>query len=396
MRMFESVNLKSNETISQVMDKYKNDSRDNKLNLCIGVYQAEGSDGYDLPVVLEASKEILAKNTKHKELMTILGSEAYRSSIKKLIFPTMFENEYSISVIQTLGASGAIYLALKILQTYNKTKTVWLSQPGWDNHIEIALATGVSPKFYSYGESNLSFNVTKIVDDLSDAVPGDILIVQGCCHNPTGLDPTTSEWKFIAKFAAEKKLNVIIDHAYFGLAKGLVDDQGVIETFLKYCPHIFVASSFSKSLALFSERVGALSFITKKAEDVIKFEQLIRREIRSSYSMPPSYGSNIVTTVINNPELYKQWQEDLDSIRVTLSNRKDQLVQSLKDKGLINVIINKEGNGMFVLLDITPLQVSTLIDKYGIYVLNSGRLSLASLQSVDIPRVTSALSQVCE
>lgn len=382
--MFETISAAPDDAILGLTEQFYNDSRSNKINLGIGVYTDDTGSTPILNSVKNAEK-ILIKNEQTKNYLSIEGIADFAHYTQILLFgesSNIIHNNLARTA-QTPGGTGALRIAADFLANQkNNTKRVWISNPSWPNHRNIFLAAGLNVYEYPwYNSENHSLNFNKLLSSLQSQVKaGDIVLFHSCCHNPTGVDPTIEQWKNLATLSKINHWLPLFDFAYQGFANDLEKDAQGLRLFSKYNQEMIVASSYSKNMGLYNERVGALTIIAQTTMIADKVFSHIKATIRTNYSNPPFHGAAIVTTILSNEELRAIWHYELTIMRSRIRQMRQLFVSTLLKKGLKKdfSFINSQ-NGMFSYIDLTKKQVIRLREEFGIYVLNSGRLNIASM-----------------
>ena len=389
--MFSIENTIKLDPIAEISSQIAKDTRANKMNLCLGYFESEINKTTGFTVL--NSPDVSIQDEGNIDF-SILGENTFRREIASLLsFQT--SNQHYQSVVQTIGASGGIWLIFSLLKRFEQCRRVWFSCPTWGNHIEIAKNTNLDFSYYHYSlDENGELDFDLMLKDISQIESGDILLIQGCCHNPLGVDLRIEQWEILAILAREKKVSVVVDFAYMGLAHGIEQDKNILLPLHKHLNYFFVVNSFSKSLGLYAERLGSLTCFARDQEVVKGFEIYAKRIVRSSYSMPPQNIAKKVAKVIGSYELSTIWYDELTQLSNSLYMRKRVLLEALCAVGLDNLVINQKSNGMFINLNLTTLEISELAEKYAIYILENGRLSLACLQLLDISRLVEALKMI--
>jgi aspartate/tyrosine/aromatic aminotransferase len=227
--------------------------------------------------------------------------------------------------------------------------------------------------------------------------PGDAVLLHACCHNPTGVDPTTAQWQEIAKVIAEKQLLPLIDFAYQGFGSGLREDAAAIAEILNHCDEAVVCSSFSKNFGLYSERVGALAMVSKNAQSAAAVQSQMKRLIRSNYSNPPRHGAAVVATILDDADLTKTWHTELDQMRMRIKDLRHRFVEAMKTAGNghdFSFLLNQ--NGMFSFSGLNPMQVDELRTQHSIYIVGSGRINVAGMRESRMEQLCDAIAKVME
>ncbi|MGP1931234.1 MAG: amino acid aminotransferase [Arsenophonus sp. ET-YP4-MAG3] len=395
--MFENIVSASADPILGLAESFNADPRKQKINLGIGVYKDESGKTPILTSVKKAEKYLLEKEVT-KNYLAINGISEFSNLTQQLLFgknhPIIAENRVRTS--QTLGGTGALRITAEFIAKYTPTKRVWISQPTWPNHENILKAVGLKICRYNYydiNEHNLNF--TGMLTSLEDAKPGDVLLLHGCCHNPTGVDPTQEQWEILSTFANKKHLLPVFDFAYQGFAKGIKEDTKSLHIFINKNPEIIIANSYSKNFSLYNERVGGCTIITNNSNQAERAVSQIKSIIRANYSNPPSHGASIVTTILSDKLLKKEWIEELTNMRKRIQRMRQLFVNILKEKNAKKdfSFINKQ-NGTFSFSGLNEEQVTQLRKKYAIYMINSGRINIAGLTLENIVPLCKAIIDV--
>lgn len=380
--MFENITAAPADPILGLADVFNADERTNKINLSVGIYKDENMTTPILNCVKKAEL-FLFENEKSKTYLPIEGLATFNTATQKLILgeeSTLILNNY-VRTAQAPGGTGALRVMADFLSNKTNIRRIWISNPTWPNHRNIFHSTGMVIKEYRYyNEQHHNLDFDALVEDLSHATVGDAVLFHGCCHNPTGIDPTPEQWKILSDLALQKGWLPIFDLAYQGFGQGITEDVLGIRLFADNQPELLIASSYSKNFGLYNERVGALTLITKNADIADKTFSQIKTIIRSNYSNPPSHGASIVSHILNDAEMKEEWLEELTVMRQRIYRMRQLFVKTLQDKGSQYdfSFIGKQ-NGMFSFSGLTENQVLALRDNYGIYIVNSGRINIAGM-----------------
>ncbi|PAV01167.1 aromatic amino acid aminotransferase [Arsenophonus sp. ENCA] len=380
--MLENIIAAPADPILGLAESFNADPRKQKINLGIGVYKDESGKTRILSSVKKAEKYLL-DNEVTKNYLAISGIAEFATVTQTLLFgnnhPIIAENRARTS--QAPGGTGALRIAAEFIAKQTSAQRVWISQPTWLNHQNVFKAAGLTCCHYNYYDAekhNLDF--AGMLSSLEDAKPGDVLLLHGCCHNPTGIDPTPEQWEILSTLAAEKNLLPVFDFAYQGFAKGLDEDAQGLRIFTNKNPEIIIASSYSKNFGLYNERVGACTIVTNNSEQAERAFSQIKSIIRANYSNPPAHGAAIVTTILSDEFLKKEWIEELTTMRQRIQRMRQLFVNTLQEKGVKQdfSFISKQ-NGMFSFSGLNEEQVTQLREKHAIYAISSGRINVAGL-----------------
>jgi aspartate aminotransferase len=381
--------------------RYVADSRQNKVDLGIGAYRDENGKPWVLPSVRAAEKAIQADPEFNHEYLPIQGYGPFVSAAAKVILgedsPAI--REARLVSVQSLSGTGALHVAAKFIKKfYTKSQTVYMSQPTWANHFQVFESLGLKTATYSYWENDTkSLDLKGYLRDIEAAPEGSVFLLHACAHNPTGLDPTKEEWTQILNALKKKNHLPLFDSAYQGFASGsLENDAWAVREGVKLLETpILVCQSFAKNVGMYGERVGAFHLVLPSPENKDAILSQLQVFTRSELSNPPAYGAKIVAKVLTTPALRKQWEDDL----VTMSQRihkqrlalRDLLVK-LRTPGNWDHIVKQQG--MFSFTGLTKEQVARLESKHAVYLVSSGRASVAGLNENNVELVAKAIDEV--
>lgn len=395
--MFEKITAAPADPILGLGEAFKADERSNKVNLGIGVYKDAAGQTPVVKAVKEAEKRLLdSENTKN--YLTIDGVAAFNEETQKLLFGADSDiiRERRAKTAQSLGGTGALRVAAEFIKRQTNAKNVWISTPTWPNHNAIFQAVGMNIRDYRYyNKATHGLDWDGMIEDLSQAEAGDVVLLHGCCHNPTGIDPTPEQWETLAKMSAEKGWLPLFDFAYQGFANGLEEDAAGLRAFAKLNKELLIASSYSKNFGLYNERVGAFTLVAADEETAAKAFSQVKTIIRTLYSNPAAHGANAVAIVLKDEGLKAQWMAELDEMRDRIKAMRQQFVSLLKEKGAqqdFDFII--EQNGMFSFSGLTPEQVDRLKDEFAIYAVRSGRINVAGITADNIDYLCESIVKV--
>ncbi|WP_100753590.1 amino acid aminotransferase [Vibrio salilacus] len=380
--MFEKVVAAPADPILGLTEEFKKDPRAEKINLGVGIYKNEQGETPVLATVKKA-ETALVETEKTKSYLTIEGTAEYGLAVQKLLFGTDAEivSAKRAKTAQAPGGTGALRVAGEFIKRQLGDVKIWISNPTWANHNGVFTAAGIETAQYSYYNANTQDkDFSAMLADLDKAAPGDIVLLHGCCHNPTGIDPTAEEWEALAKLIANKKLLPLFDFAYQGFAKGVEEDAAGLRIFAKHNKEILVASSFSKNFGLYNERVGAFTLVAESADVATTAFSQVKAIIRSIYSNPPAHGSAVVTHILNNPTLRAEWEQEVKEMRDRIQAMRELFVTTLKEQGVdADFSFIERQNGMFSFSGLSKEQVNRLKDEFAIYIVGSGRISVAGM-----------------
>lgn len=395
--MFENLQPAPPDPILGLTEAFQRDANPQKVNLGVGVYRDSQGRTPTLACVRAAEARLLEQDIP-KTYLPITGDPAYGAHVQRLLFGPEHDvvtQRRAVSA-HTPGGTGGLRVAADFIRTHHPQASVWLSDPTWANHVNVFGAAGLPVKRYGYYHPETKrLDFDRMMRDLMAATADDVVLLHGCCHNPTGIDPTPDQWTALKRLQEEKGFLPLFDIAYQGLGDGLTEDVAGLHTFVDPDQRLIVASSFSKNFGLYSERVGAVTLVGTSEVEAELFAGHLKRSIRFNYSNPPRHGAAVVTTVLNDPALESQWQQELGEMRGRIQSVRQQLVEGLKRAGAttdFSFIV--EQRGMFSFSGLTQEQVQTLRDKFAIYIVGSGRINVAGLTPDNLNYVCEAIAEV--
>jgi aspartate aminotransferase len=392
--MFDSVSLAPPDPILGIAEEYRADTRPDKVNLTIGVYQDEHGRTPVLNCVKEAER-ILCESEHTKGYLAIEGLAGFRERTAELVLGDCVAPE-RIVALQTPGGTGALKVAADFLRKNFGPIRIWVSSPSWPNHQGVFASAGLQVSNYPYlAPDKTSLDLSAILGTLeSEGRPGDVVCLHGCCHNPSGIDPSPEQWQAIAEVAAKKQLLPLIDFAYQGFGEGLDEDRVGLRAIAKLHPEFLVCNSFSKNFGLYSERVGGLLCVCESADRVVNVSSSFRQVVRTNYSNPPRHGGAVIATILSDARLCGQWKAELETMRKRILEMRVQFVNGMAAIGCstdFSFLLRQRG--MFSFSGLNPMQVDWLRTQKGIYIVGSGRINVAGLTPGNLPALTQALSE---
>lgn len=393
---FDHLELAPADPILGLTDAFKADTNPDKVNLGVGVYQNENGVTPVLKCVKEAEKILLETETS-KSYLPITGHPEYGRLTRELLFGanSALVSDGRAVTCHCPGGTGALRIACDFIYQQHIASRVWISDPTWGNHFQIAEAAGLKTERYPYYDRvNHSLAFDRMIDTLEQANEGDVVILHACCHNPTGIDPTPEQWETLAQFLARKKLLPLVDFAYQGFGQGIEQDAYGLRKILECNSEVLIASSFSKNFGMYNERVGALTVVSPTKDIGVKVASQVKLAIRCAISNPPAHGEKVVITVLSNPDLRALWEKELDEMRERMRRMRVLLASKLKEVGAGDFDFIVEQNGMFSFSGLTKEQVEKLRADFGIYIVGSGRMCVAGINDKNIDYLAKAIASV--
>ena len=380
--MFEKITAAPADPILGLTDIFRADARPNKINLGIGVYKDETGKTPVLTSVKKAEQYLLENETT-KHYLGIEGIPAFASCTQELLFgkESPIVTARRARTAQTPGGTGGLRVAADFIANQTSAKRIWISNPSWPNHKNVFSAVGLEVLEYAYYDAaNHALDFDGLLNSLKQAQAGDVVLFHGCCHNPTGIDPTAEQWAQLAELSVANGWLPLFDFAYQGFANGLEEDAQGLRIFAAKHQELIVASSYSKNFGLYNERVGACTIVAADAETADRAFSQVKAAIRANYSNPPSHGAAVVATILGNDALRAMWEQELTDMRQRIHRMRQLFVNTLQEKGAqqdFSFIIQQ--NGMFSFSGLTKEQVLRLREEFGVYAVNSGRVNVAGM-----------------
>jgi aromatic-amino-acid transaminase len=395
--LFGAIEMAPRDPILGLNEQFQADPNPTKVNLGVGVYGDETGKLPLLACVAQAKTQLLAASKAHGYL-PIDGFAAYNLAVQKLVFGNNSQalQTKRVASVQTLGGTGGLKVGADFLKRLQPTSPVLISDPSWENHRAIFQAAGFTVAPYPYYDaSKKGVDLVGMLGTLNAAEPGTVVVLHACCHNPTGYDLSAEEWTQVIAAIKARGLVAFLDMAYQGFGQGIVEDGAVIDRFVKADLNFLVATSFSKSFSLYGERVGALSVVCNSQEEAARVLSQLKVTVRTNYSNPPTYGAQIVATVLDNTDLRQLWEQELAAMRLRIKTMRQALQNKLTALGVqqdLSFITRQQG--MFSYSGLSVTQVQRLRQEFGIYAVDSGRICVAALNEGNIDAVAGAIAAV--
>ncbi|MDF2778418.1 MAG: tyrB [Enterobacteriaceae bacterium] len=397
-RVFQNVDAYAGDPILTLMERFKEDPRSDKVNLSIGLYYNEDGLIPQLQAVAEAEARLNAQPHGASLYLPMEGLPGYRHTIA----PLLFGAEHSVlkanrvATIQTLGGSGALKVGADFLKRYFPDSGVWVSDPTWENHIAIFEGAGFEVSTYPWFDSETNgVRVDALLEKLQTLPARSIVLLHPCCHNPTGADLTNPQWDAVIEVLKARELIPFLDIAYQGFGAGMEEDAYAIRAIADAGLPALVSNSFSKIFSLYGERVGGLSIICDDADTAGRVLGQLKATVRRNYSSPPNFGAQLVATVLGDATLKAQWLAEVEAMRLRISAMRHELVNVLREAVPgHNFDYLLQQRGMFSYTGLSAAQVTRLREEFGVYLIASGRMCLAGLNSSNVHRVAQAFAAV--
>ncbi|MGH8622977.1 MAG: aromatic amino acid transaminase [Burkholderiales bacterium] len=391
------VEMAPRDPILGVTEAFNADTNADKVNLGVGVYY---DDNGNVPVLecVRRAEQKLAEAPLPRNYLPIDGLHAYDRAVQELLFgkDSLAVRDQRVVTVQTLGGTGGLKVGADLLRRLGANAQLWISDPSWENHQALFDYAGYKVQSYPYYDAathGVKFDA--MIGTLKKLPTGSVVVLHACCHNPTGVDLSAEQWERVIEVVNARGIVPFLDIAYQGFAEGLDADAVVVRRFAQACPVLFVSSSFSKSLSLYGERVGALSVVTESADVAARTLSQLKRVIRTNYSTPPTPGGQAAVLVLTTPELRALWDRELGQMRDRIKAMRRALVEKVQARvpGLDFSFVMRQ-RGLFSYSGLSTPQVRRLRDEFSIYAIDTGRLCVAALNSKNVDPVADAIAKV--
>ncbi|MBI3144874.1 MAG: aspartate/tyrosine/aromatic aminotransferase [Pseudogulbenkiania sp.] len=395
--MFEHVDAYAGDPILTLVETFNNDPRPTKVNLGIGLYYDEEGRIPLLPSVQKA-EAARVKSAGPRSYLPMEGAANYRQSVQELLFGAGHEAVKSgrIATIQTIGGSGALKIGADLLKRYFPVSEVWVSSPTWDNHRAMFEGAGFAVHDYPYYDAvSGGVKFDQMIACFKQLPAKTVVLLHPCCHNPTGVDLSNEQWQQVIAVVVERQLIPFLDIAYQGFGDGLDEDAYAIRAMADAGVSFFVSNSFSKNLSFYGERCGGLSVVCQDAEEAGRVLGQMKATVRRNYSSPPTHGGQVTAMVMNDAALREEWEGEVAEMRERIKAMRQKLYQVLAAKvpGRDFSYFVKQ-RGMFSYTGLSPEQVDRLREEFAVYLVRSGRMCVAGLNSRNVEYVADAMAEV--
>ena len=389
--MFETLQPQPADTILKLMAQYREDPRDTKIDLGVGVYK----DATGLTPVMRAVKaaeHTLWEQQDSKSYVGLAGDPAFGDAMVKLVLGDSVARE-NVAAAATPGGTGAIRQAFELIQMARPEARVFVSNPTWPNHISMLKYLGMEMVSYSYfDDETCGVDFDGMMADLKTVKAGDVVLLHGCCHNPTGANLNPSQWDEVIALLKSTGATPMVDIAYQGFVEGLEQDAMATRKVAAALPETIIATSCSKNFGIYRERTGMLMVVSHDTSAKGLNQATLAYLNRQNFSFPPDHGARIVTMILNDDALRTDWMAEVEGIRTSLLDLRSQLASELQRlSGSDRFGFLAEHRGMFSRLGATPEQVEKLRVDAGIYMVGDSRMNIAGLNAKTIPILAKAI-----
>jgi aromatic-amino-acid transaminase len=399
--MFQHLDAYAGDPILSLNEDFQKDPRSHKVNLSIGIYFDDAGRIPVLDCVHQAEAQMLAERGA-KPYLPIEGSGAARQAVQQLLFGPGHEAVTSgrVATLQTIGSSGGLKVGGDFIKRWFPDSQVWVSDPTWDNHRAMFEGAGLTVNTYPYYDAasgGLRFEA--MLTALGQLPPRSVVLLHACCHNPTGVDLTREQWQALVPVVRDRQLLPYLDLAYQGYGDGIVEDAFAARALASAGVPFFITNSFSKSMSVYGERAGALSVVCADAAQAERVLGQLKATVRRNYSSPAIHAAGIISRVLTDPTLRASWESDVAAMRerILAMRRGLHSVLSAKLAGSrpdLDLGYFLSQRGMFSYTGLSPAQVDRLRTEFGVYLIRSGRMCVAGLNSNNVERTASAMAAV--
>ncbi|MDH5352090.1 MAG: aspartate/tyrosine/aromatic aminotransferase [Betaproteobacteria bacterium] len=391
-----SVPMAPRDPILGVTELFVADQNPRKVNLGVGVYYDDNGKVPLLECVRRAEQQRVQSGAP-KSYLPIDGLQAYDRAVQALVFgpDAAVLKDQRVVTVQALGGTGGLKIGADFLRQLSPKAEVWISDPSWENHRALFEAAGFRVQAYPYYDaSTRGLKFKEMLAALEGMPAGSIVVLHSCCHNPTGVDPGREQWQQVLAVVQARGLVPFLDLAYQGFAEGIDADAYAPRLFAGTMTPIFLSSSFSKSLSLYGERVGAFSLVAGSADEAARALSQVKHVVRTNYSNPPTHGGDIVARVLGTPELRALWEQELGGMRERIKAMRKALAEGVQKRSGKDFSFVLQQRGLFSYTGLTKEQVQRLREEYSIYAIDTGRVCVAALNSGNIDYVAAAIAGV--
>ena len=390
--MLETLTAQPQDKILQLIALYRDDPRADKIDLGVGVYKDASGLTPVMRAVKTAEQQLWQAETT-KTYTTLAGDPAFATALTTMILGEGYTDRAAAAA--TPGGTGAIRQALELIKLATPQATVWLSNPTWPNHPSILKYLGMKMAEYRYFNApTCGIDFPGLLDDLTRVQPGDVVLLHGCCHNPTGANLDADQWRQVVTLLKSRQAVPFVDLAYQGFGDGLEPDAAATRLIAASFPEVLIAASCSKNFGIYRERTGLLIALTSPDRKALVQGNLNFLN-RQNYSFPPDHGARLVTMILSDPALTADWKAELEEVRLTMLTLRQSLADELRratNSDRYDFVAHHRG--MFSRLGLTEAQVLTLRDQHGIYMVADSRINIAGLNARTVPILAAAIAAV--
>ena len=393
------VRMAPRDPILGLTEAFNTDRNPKKVNLGVGVYY---DDEGKVPLLecVRRAESMLLEQAAPRGYLPIDGLPAYDRAVRELVFgadcPALKEGR--IVTVQALGGTGGLKVGADFLQHVAPKAAAWISDPTWENHRGVFENAGFTVHAYPYYDAKThGLNFEAMVAALRTMPSGSVVVLHACCHNPTGVDLSPEQWTTVSEAVISRGLIPFLDIAYQGFGEGLDADAAAVRQFVQTGMPLLVSSSFSKSLSLYGERIGSLSVVAETSDQAERVLSQLKRLVRTNYSNPPTHGGRVAATVLGTPELRTLWEQELGRMRERIKEMRRQFVEKLRERApKSDFSFVERQRGMFSYSGLSREQVVRLREEFAVYLIESGRICVAALNTKNIDYSADCIARVID
>jgi aspartate aminotransferase len=392
--MFETLKQQPADKILALVQKFKDDPTPHKIDLGVGVYKnAQGVT----PVMraVKAAEHQLWQQETTKSYVGLTGDPAFSDAVIDMVLGDAVPRG-TVAAAATPGGTGAVRQAFELAKLANPNVRVFVSNPTWPNHVSILAYLGIEMVPFRYFDAaTCGLDFDGMMTDLAEAKAGDVVLLHGCCHNPTGANPNSSQWQAVVDLLAKTGATPMIDIAYQGFGDGLQEDAAATRLITSSLPETIIAASCSKNFGIYRERTGLLMAVSQDASKHLVTQGTLAYLNRQNFSFPPDHGARLVTMVLTDPDLCEDWKVELEQVRLGMLDLRQKLARELQARaGSDRFSFLAQHRGMFSRLGTTPEMVERLRVEHAIYIVGDSRMNIAGLNAQTVPILAQAIIDV--
>ena len=382
--------------ILELMQLYREDPREMKVDLGVGVYK-DATGKTPVMRAVKAAEKQLWEEQDSKSYTGLAGDPVFSAGMKNLVLADSVDHA-RVAAVATPGGTGAIRQAFELVKMASPEATVWTSSPTWPNHLSILKFMGMTNRAYDYfDEKSCTVNFDAMMASLAEVKAGDVVLLHGCCHNPTGANLTLDQYDAVADLILEKGAIAMVDIAYQGFGDGLEDDAAATRLLAGKLPEMLIAASCSKNFGIYRERTGCLMAISEKSEQTGTAQGTLNFLNRQNYSFPPDHGARLVGMILTNEALTADWKAELEEVRLGMLGLRTQLADELRQRTNSDRFdFVGQHRGMFSRIGASPEEVLKIREEFGIYMVGDSRLNIAGLNDQTVPLLAEAVAKICK
>ena len=392
--MLENLTQQPPDKIIMLSGMFRADERTDKIDLGVGVYK-DANGNTPIMRAVKKAEQLLWNEETTKSYTALVGDGAFHKVMADLVLGDSVAAD-RLAFAHAPGGTGAIRQILELIKVASPDATIWMSNPTWPNHPAMVKGVGIPMQTYTYLDMETrTVDFDGMMGDLANVKSGDVVILHGCCHNPTGANLNQTQWGDVADLLIAKGAVPFMDIAYQGFGDGLQEDAFGVRLLAQKCPEMLISASCSKNFGIYRERCGLVITVSKDASNTALAQGMLSSLNRLNFSFPPDHGARLVTMVLTDPELRADWEAELEEVRTSMLRLRKQLADALRaETGSDRYGFIAEHRGMFSRLGLSEAQVTKLREEHAIYMIGDSRFNVAGLNEQLIPIIAKAIVAV--